>query len=822
MQPETDTPPEPQKKRRRSKRRRSQKKQNYYRITTFTAWLTLLTSAVAALLFRGWDPAYLAVFLVPAGLAMLVVKPAPTLKWFYWVGALFLVCWATLAFWPAPQPGPDWLRHLSSLRLYPGSELVTGMPLITAWWFLVLLATCFVTLFILSTPLHPQDQATLSLFFGLCLAGYAAGCIYAEISAWNWPFDGGIEGASHTFGILPNRNHSASIISAGAVLLMGQVLMRIQKREIMRAGLAAIGLGICALALTQYSPSRAGVILLGVGFVLWLMLQHREMLSKPVIISSVSVGLGVLLIVVMNQARVSDRLRDLAREAPKKLVAEDLFDEAETDKAGPLDLVEEQSKPIDFRVSIHQDALGVIADRPLMGWGLGTFRYVMPFYRDASLMNKTALHPESSWLLLASEMGWVAVGAVLLLLGTLYTRIPRMRMREGWTGRSAAVAALTIGLVHGVVDVPLHRPASGWVYLMMLGLAFHPPLKDKHAWRWGWGIGWRWAVLAVGGLAFVSAGIWLIVRSSGDNLPIGPGELEAREQAIVKLYQSDDREAAADFAWESIQRHPMHDGFYYQLATILAGAEGMEDNVAGLFAVHSSLNPYWAIAPFYQGRVWQSWGEYSRSLKAWGEALDRQARISKVRGEHPATRRLFDSMLRISQDDQELYDTLFEYAQQDQEMLIRWFQRRKTTPETQHFWAAEQLFSAPAFYDFWYKRGNRDSLRAFLELNPQYVEAGWKPYSRLLHERDHLEAAVRLYLENRPEIREKLKTEDFESDTLSEISDLLAAGNTISAERIRKEALQSSKDQAFLLHQAKIAIQEENWEDAWRYLNQLD
>jgi hypothetical protein len=554
---------------------------------------------------------------------------------------------------------------------------------------------------------------------------------------------------------------------------------------------------------------------------LWLVLQHREMLSKPVIISSVSMGLGVLLIITMNRAHVSDRLRNLAVEVPRKLVAEDLFKTPDTEAAEPTEFAENRSQPIDVRVHIYQDTLKVIADRPLSGWGLGTFRYVMPFYRDASLVNRTVLHPESSWLMLASEMGWVAVAIVLGLLAALYTRVPRLRSREGWTGRSAAVAALTVGLLHGIIDVPLHRPASGWIYLMIMGLAFYPPLKDARGERLRWPVGWRWALLGVGGVTLIISGIWVVARSAGNNLPLGPEELEARENQITRLYRDGERNAAAEYAWESIQRFPMHDGYYYQLGTILAQAEDRENDVANLFDIHKSLQPYWSAAPFYQGTVWLS-ADKLQAFIAWGEALERQTRVDQKFGGRNGTQNLFYTMLRRARDDQSLYDALFQYARHDKYMLIRWFQNRKAPPLPHHFQAAELLFSDPAFYDFWFSRGDREDLQAFLQKNPQYQKPAWKAYSRLLQQQGNLKEAVRVMLENRPEILQKLESGEIESDTLNRVRELMEAGNTIAAERIRKEALRLNEDQNYLLHQTKSALKERNWEDAWQYLNRLN
>src|SRR5690606_1990022 len=72
--------------------------------------------------------------------------------------------------------------------------------------------------------------------------------------------------------------------------------------------------------------------------------------------------------------------------------------------------------PIDFRLLIFQDTWRIVRDHPLTGTGLGTYELIYPQYQRASLQNARAKHPESDWLMLASEGGLLAVGCLAGLI----------------------------------------------------------------------------------------------------------------------------------------------------------------------------------------------------------------------------------------------------------------------------------------------------------------------------------------------------------------------------------------------------------------------
>jgi O-antigen ligase len=115
----------------------------------------------------------------------------------------------------------------------------------------------------------------------------------------------------------------------------------------------------------------------------------------------------------------------------------------------------------ELRVNLTRDTLRMAADRPVWGWGLGSYAIVFPSYQGDYLrdtkgaITARVVHAHNDWAHIAAETGLIG----LLILGTpVLVLIIRCRRGESallrWGGGGTVVL-----LVYALADFPLHCPA---------------------------------------------------------------------------------------------------------------------------------------------------------------------------------------------------------------------------------------------------------------------------------------------------------------------------------------------------------------------------
>lgn len=131
------------------------------------------------------------------------------------------------------------------------------------------------------------------------------------------------------------------------------------------------------------------------------------------------------------------------------------------------------------RVAWWNEAAGAWSDRPVHGWGGGTFALLHLRYRKDTLPVTQA---HSVPLQVLSETGAVGLvllyGAILALLAAALARL-RSTAREERGMQAAMIAAAAAWLLHGLYDWDLQIPAVTAPVFLMLGLlAAAPPRRD--------------------------------------------------------------------------------------------------------------------------------------------------------------------------------------------------------------------------------------------------------------------------------------------------------------------------------------------------------
>ena len=543
------------------------------------------------------------IFLGLTGSGMLLTMPEVRPGWFP-VALAVLFCGASLL---SSLPAswftlPDWRAGFPpSVHTLLGVSIV-AMPFQLWFWWSLLAGTCLTGLVLLSNPLDGRRLALFLHAVASMVAIYAIISIVDAHSAWRYPFSGGA-----AFGLLPNRNHTATLLLVGGIVSFGLMQWELVHGRRSAATLAAL-CGAPALAsLLFFSVSRAGVLCLVAGFILWLAGAPLTSVNRRRILAAVIVLAAVLgLLFVAGGSEVQGRLAKLWQQV--------LAVETEGNQPGA----------VDFRQSIFKDTAAMIADAPLTGVGLGHFEPVFVHYRQASLRTAQAYHPESDWLMVAAETGLPSVMVLIAAIAWFFARCWRARTAYDGLLRWTVAAAIGAALLHGIIDVPWHRPALGW-FLFVLAMVCAPSsgLVPRCPWLLR-------ASQVLVGLLLLTGAVYLAWESSTDRPPLGYrwAAYEAELQMLGARQLNDKgefvaREAVRDFSLNP-RAHLWRLGF---LRTFLGTEELMYE--AGKLAMY--VDP---VQPSIAAGVAAAWADIDPAQEAAArvEAMRRAARIDRVEG----------------------------------------------------------------------------------------------------------------------------------------------------------------------------------------------
>ncbi len=124
-------------------------------------------------------------------------------------------------------------------------------------------------------------------------------------------------------------------------------------------------------------------------------------------------------------------------------------------------MIADGSMSPDARIAAYRSTLSVFQERPVWGWGAGSFAYIFPLHADESLIQDDGRplffeFAHNDYLQLLAEQG--AAGAALVVLTPLLALLFALRYR--WTVLSVWIGAgLTGVLLLAVVDFPFGNPA---------------------------------------------------------------------------------------------------------------------------------------------------------------------------------------------------------------------------------------------------------------------------------------------------------------------------------------------------------------------------
>jgi O-antigen ligase len=127
-----------------------------------------------------------------------------------------------------------------------------------------------------------------------------------------------------------------------------------------------------------------------------------------------------------------------------------------------------------IRLQITNDSMRMFLQRPILGWGLGTFPTVYPAYRSF-YTNLFVNEAHNDYAQLLVETGLIGFALMLWFLFRLYQRgLPTSRRWEfKWDGALSLAALLgcTGMLFHSLVDFNLQIPANATFFYVLCALA---------------------------------------------------------------------------------------------------------------------------------------------------------------------------------------------------------------------------------------------------------------------------------------------------------------------------------------------------------------
>src|SRR5437588_3575003 len=372
----------------------------------------------------------------------------------------------------------------------------------------------------------------------------------------------------------------------------------------------------------------------------------------------------------------------------------------------------------DFRWRIFRDAFQLIRESPWCGIGLGNFDAVFAIFRSASSDDTRALHQESDWLWLWSELAWPAVGLMGIVAAFLIRRVLPLREGTNQRFRLAALIGAVAFALHGLLDVPGHRVGTAFSGIFLLGLSLHRPLGLKPS---------RWIASLfrlVGLLLVVSGASWTVAARGKMPLPGVVGVANAKELSAVA---NRDRNFAEDvsltnraLAWAPLD---------WQLYFLRALGEVGEKQLAGAlddFRRARFLEPNAYEVPLAEGNVWLS----SRPIlaaTAWQEALRRAGPEQRPE--------VYSSMLsNASMRSPEVSRILEETGLGQHDLALAYLSRvsgalfnhalgefLKHDPNLETLTETEKL----ALFSLWSERGDLERLSQLVQQNPDCLRHAW-------------------------------------------------------------------------------------------------
>ncbi|MGI9087946.1 MAG: O-antigen ligase family protein [Chthoniobacterales bacterium] len=511
------------------------------------------------------------------------------------------------------------------------------------------------------------------------------------------------------FGPFPNRNQTADLFGITSVLIVACAHDEIRRHK-NRWIFWLLGLAVVITAIVL-NFSRAGIVLLVVGSVAWL----AVLVLRSGSIARIAVGAAALL----------------------ALLAGLLLFGGQTLERFQLHGAAGAALTSDFRWLIFHDALSLISASPWCGVGLGNFQPVFALFRDVSLGQTRALHPESDWLGLAAEIGWP--GVILILLGVvvlLRRAFPFVEGTNQWFRIAALIGALLFAL-HGLADVSGHRVGSAYAGIFLFGMTVQRPLRKAASI-------WLTNAFRFIGLLLLGVGlVWVVTVYRDLPLPSGVGADVERHLAMQANVGRNFPEVIAR-ADQGLQWAPLDWSLYFLRALGEVGAKHPPAEALDDFRRARFLEPGSFEVPYQEGLAWIT-RDRLLALTAWREALRRAGAqrpelyarmLSTASTVNPAFNRALEEF-GATEPDLALIYLSRATGENFNSAIIRFAQNDPSV----HSLGGPQR---EQFFALWLARGDLEDLTNYAEAHPEYLANAWRGVAKVKAQQQDFRAAYAL------------------------------------------------------------------------------
>jgi O-antigen ligase/tetratricopeptide (TPR) repeat protein len=599
---------------------------------------------------------------------------------------LTLFILAAVAFLPASWFfQPDWRRAFVNNFGIQLPSTLTPQPWITLSY-LVSFAAGLSWLYLVSTQNLELRETRFQLrLFTVGIALLAAICIAVYLAHITLPFWHN----ERNFGPCPSPDQTGDLFGLTAIVILacGQDDLRKGRKRWIIWSFALI-LIVAAIILNF---SRSGIVIFVAGSAFWLGALTFRQRSPPRLALGVSVLLVLLTVLLLFGGQTFERfhLRDFSSAGVST----------------------------DFRWRIFHDTFRLIRDSPWCGIGFGNFESIFAIFRDASLSDQRALHPESDWLWLWAELGWPAVVLTLIGIALLVGRVFPLREGTNQRYRLATLIAALLFALRGIVEVSGHRVGTAFAAVFLLGLSQPRPLSVKTS-------QWTSILFRFVGLVLLAAGLSLVVAVRGEKLLPGPVGVSSAKQLSAIADRGRNFSETIALITRALRWAPLDWQLYLARATAEVELKQTTDAVED-FRRARFLEPASYEVPLAEGNAWLPYRPIL-TVTAWREAL-RRARA--LRPEVYASM-LSDASLRSPEGSRVLeaiglseHDLTLPYLNRvfDVSFNRALAQVLRNDPNLQSFSETEKL----ALFALWSERGDPEEVSRAVEQRPDWIRYAW-------------------------------------------------------------------------------------------------